>query len=288
MTITVELLHDDARRRDGRPRDPPATTSAPIVRDAIDQMLGRTTHVDAGAGGGHGRRLRPRTGRHGARIPLGFKARLPLGVEAQIRPRSGTTFKKGLADSERAGNDRLRFPRRVDGAREESDVGADSDRSRRADRADGVGEIRGAGDREWAGRGDDGSSRRVREHRGLTASNGAGIPATLRSVFALEDRLSARSQERMTDHRPHTRRDTASVGAHRCLSVQTPKLLSEVPGQSPISSAQPYPTRQSNSEWPAPQIAFFALNKREAGVGSTPASLFSIFTGTSRLPAAEL
>src|SRR5205814_3040470 len=31
-----------------------------------------------------------------ALIPLGFKARLPLGIEAQIRPRSGTSFKKGL------------------------------------------------------------------------------------------------------------------------------------------------------------------------------------------------
>lgn len=31
-----------------------------------------------------------------AMVPLGFKARLPAGCEAQIRPRSGTTFKKGL------------------------------------------------------------------------------------------------------------------------------------------------------------------------------------------------
>jgi len=31
-----------------------------------------------------------------ALIPLGFKARLPMGVEGQVRPRSGTTFKKGL------------------------------------------------------------------------------------------------------------------------------------------------------------------------------------------------
>src|SRR5207244_6670533 len=31
-----------------------------------------------------------------AMIPLGFKAKLPAGCEAQIRPRSGTTFKKGL------------------------------------------------------------------------------------------------------------------------------------------------------------------------------------------------
>src|SRR6185312_16381640 len=31
-----------------------------------------------------------------ALIPLGFKGMLPRGLEAQIRPRSGTTFKKGL------------------------------------------------------------------------------------------------------------------------------------------------------------------------------------------------
>lgn len=31
-----------------------------------------------------------------ALVPLGFKARLPQGVEAQIRPRSGAAFKKGL------------------------------------------------------------------------------------------------------------------------------------------------------------------------------------------------
>jgi dUTP pyrophosphatase len=31
-----------------------------------------------------------------ALIPLGFRARLPEGFEAQIRPRSGATFKKGL------------------------------------------------------------------------------------------------------------------------------------------------------------------------------------------------
>jgi dUTP diphosphatase len=32
-----------------------------------------------------------------ALVPLGFKARLPRGYEAQVRPRSGTAFKKGLA-----------------------------------------------------------------------------------------------------------------------------------------------------------------------------------------------
>ena len=29
-------------------------------------------------------------------IPLGFRARLPHGIEAQIRPRSGSAFKRGL------------------------------------------------------------------------------------------------------------------------------------------------------------------------------------------------
>ncbi len=31
-----------------------------------------------------------------ALIPLGFRARLPDGFEAQVRPRSGTSFRKGL------------------------------------------------------------------------------------------------------------------------------------------------------------------------------------------------
>ena len=31
-----------------------------------------------------------------ALVPLGFRARLPRGIEAQIRPRSGAAFKKGL------------------------------------------------------------------------------------------------------------------------------------------------------------------------------------------------
>lgn len=31
-----------------------------------------------------------------ALVPLGFRARLPMGIEAQIRPRSGAAFKKGL------------------------------------------------------------------------------------------------------------------------------------------------------------------------------------------------
>jgi dUTP diphosphatase len=31
-----------------------------------------------------------------ALIPLGFRARLPEGFEAQVRPRSGVSFKKGL------------------------------------------------------------------------------------------------------------------------------------------------------------------------------------------------
>src|SRR3954468_23721072 len=31
-----------------------------------------------------------------ALVPLGFRARLPVGIEAQIRPRSGAAFKKAL------------------------------------------------------------------------------------------------------------------------------------------------------------------------------------------------
>ena len=45
------------------------------------------------AGGSWSVELRPGTM---ALIPLGFRARLPAGLEAQVRPRSGASFRKGL------------------------------------------------------------------------------------------------------------------------------------------------------------------------------------------------
>ena len=96
MTITVELLHDDARA----PRRATAGSAgydlcAYVRSRSITCSDGRRTWTEDGAArDGDGFELAPGVT---ALVPLGFKARLPVGVEAQIRPRSGTTFKKGLA-----------------------------------------------------------------------------------------------------------------------------------------------------------------------------------------------
>lgn len=97
QTIIIELLHDDAR-------PPRRATQGSAGYDLFAYLRGRTIdcsdgtkqwsivaeverdrcHVELPAGAM-------------ALVPLGFKARLPDGYEAQIRPRSGTAFKKGLA-----------------------------------------------------------------------------------------------------------------------------------------------------------------------------------------------
>ncbi|MEO5569010.1 MAG: dUTP diphosphatase [Gemmatimonadaceae bacterium] len=45
-----------------------------------------------------------------ALVPLGFRARLPVGVEAQIRPRSGAAFKKALHVANAPGTVDCDFP----------------------------------------------------------------------------------------------------------------------------------------------------------------------------------
>lgn len=45
-----------------------------------------------------------------ALIPLGFKARLPEGYEAQVRPRSGSSFRKGLTIPNAPGTIDADFP----------------------------------------------------------------------------------------------------------------------------------------------------------------------------------
>jgi dUTP pyrophosphatase len=96
MTITVELLHDDAR-------PPRRATEGSAGYDLCAYVRARSIKCSDGqrtwtqepaADTGDVFDLAPGVT---ALVPLGFKARLPLGVEAQIRPRSGTTFKKGLA-----------------------------------------------------------------------------------------------------------------------------------------------------------------------------------------------
>jgi dUTP pyrophosphatase len=95
--LIVELLHGDAR-------PPQRATSGSAGYDLFAYLEGRTIRCS------NGRRIwEAESSRESgalrfelephcmALIPLGFKARLPDGFEAQIRPRSGTTFKKGLA-----------------------------------------------------------------------------------------------------------------------------------------------------------------------------------------------
>src|SRR3954466_14962317 len=45
-----------------------------------------------------------------ALVPLGFRARLPVGIEAQVRPRSGAAFKKGLHVANSPGTIDCDFP----------------------------------------------------------------------------------------------------------------------------------------------------------------------------------
>ena len=94
--LIVELLHDDAQ-------PPQRATTGSAGYDLRSYLLGRSIKCSDGMrvweipaperGNDASFSL---DGGVAALIPLGFKARLPIGIEAQIRPRSGTSFKKGL------------------------------------------------------------------------------------------------------------------------------------------------------------------------------------------------
>jgi dUTP pyrophosphatase len=95
-SIVIELLHDDACL-------PRRATEGSAGYDLFAYVRARRVlcsdgvrqwHVEALADG-DGDALEIPAGAT-ALVPLGFKARLPRGYEAQIRPRSGTTFKRGL------------------------------------------------------------------------------------------------------------------------------------------------------------------------------------------------
>jgi len=92
MQLIVELLHADAR-------PPRRATEGSAGYDLCAYLTGRTVKCsDAQRAWDDPAEDGAFTLASGvaALIPLGFKARLPVGIEAQIRPRSGTTFKKGL------------------------------------------------------------------------------------------------------------------------------------------------------------------------------------------------
>lgn len=95
MTITVELLHDDAHAPRRATEGSAGYDLCAYVRSrSIKCSDGQRTWTENALHDGDAFDLAPGVT---ALVPLGFKARLPVGVEAQIRPRSGTTFKKGLA-----------------------------------------------------------------------------------------------------------------------------------------------------------------------------------------------
>jgi dUTP pyrophosphatase len=94
--ITIELLFPDART-------PRRATEGSAGYDLFAYLTGRTVQVSDGVRVAE-RAAEERDGKPAfqlnpeemALIPLGFRARLPEGYEAQIRPRSGAAFKKGL------------------------------------------------------------------------------------------------------------------------------------------------------------------------------------------------
>ena len=95
-TITLELLHEDALA-------PRRATEGSAGYDLFAYLSGRRVSVSdsvtvremTAEGDGAAAHVMLAPGAT-ARIPLGFKASLPAGFEAQIRPRSGSAFKKGL------------------------------------------------------------------------------------------------------------------------------------------------------------------------------------------------
>lgn len=96
LEALFERLHDDTVV-------PARATTGSAGYDLRAYLRQRTVRLSDGAvqgqldadeeGGEWGVVLRPR---EMALIPLGFRTRLPAGVEAQVRPRSGQAFKQAL------------------------------------------------------------------------------------------------------------------------------------------------------------------------------------------------
>lgn len=96
MSIIFEPLHPDVA--------PPARATAHSAGyDLAAYLVGRTVKIFRD-GASSDRPVESRDGKvvlvlhpgERALVPLGFKARLPVGIEAQIRPRSGTSLKTDI------------------------------------------------------------------------------------------------------------------------------------------------------------------------------------------------
>ena len=95
-TVSVELLYPDAKA-------PVRATEGSAGYDLCAYLHARVIRCsdgariwDTAANAEQGETWFPLEARVTALIPLGFKARLTRGIEAQIRPRSGLAFKKAL------------------------------------------------------------------------------------------------------------------------------------------------------------------------------------------------
>lgn len=96
--IIFEALHEDVRppargTRESAGYDLSACLSGGVVRVYLDGGVRVEERATTGSGAEATFTLQPA---EKALIPLGFRARLPSGYEAQVRPRSGTSLKTDL------------------------------------------------------------------------------------------------------------------------------------------------------------------------------------------------